>query len=216
MGASAPAHPHIEPEPPEWQPRAIWVSGRLLCGAISFFFASFLFAYFYLRSLDLGKTWTIGAVHPSKGLGVAIMALFVVGAVIYRLAAKRPPDVFVAGVLAIVMSLLAVALQFFEYTILDFGASSGGYASVFIGWTALYAIVALMGIYWIEVQMANLWRIRRKGVAARTETASAEMELLPAAENELLRASIEASSFYWGYFVAIGFLAWVILYLVGP
>jgi heme/copper-type cytochrome/quinol oxidase subunit 3 len=216
MSASAPAHSQLEPEPPEWQPRAIWVSGRLLCGAISFFFASFVFAYFYLRALDINHDWTIGAVHPSKGLGVAIMALFVIGAIIYRLAAKRPPDVFVAGILAIVMSLLAVALQFFEYTTLDFGASSGGYASVFIGWTALYAIVALFGIYWIEIQMANLWRIRRLGVAGRTETPSPDAELMPASENELLRASIEASSFYWCYFVAIGFLAWIVLYVVGP
>lgn len=216
MEASAPFHPDIEPEPAQWQPRAIWVGGRLLCGAISFFFASFLFAYFYLRSLDLNKTWTIGAVHPSKGLGAAVMALFVVGAVIYRLAAKREPDVFAAGLLAIVMSLLAVALQFYEYTTLDFGASSGGYASVFLGWTSLYAIVALLGIYWIETQMANLWRIRRLGAAARTETPSPEVELMPTTETELLRASIESSSFYWAYFVAIGFLAWVILYLVGP
>jgi heme/copper-type cytochrome/quinol oxidase subunit 3 len=216
MEASAPLHPQIDPEPPQWQPRAIWVGGRLLCGAISFFFASFLFAYFYLRSLDLNKTWTIGAVHPSKGLGAAVIALFVVGAVIYRLAAKRPPDVFAAGIVAIVMSLLAVALQFYEYTTLDFGASSGGYASVFFGWTALYAIVALLGIYWIETQMANLWRIRRLGIAAPTETPSDAVELMPTTENELLRASIEASSFYWAYFVAIGLLAWIVLYLVGP
>src|SRR5438270_510159 len=112
MEASAPLAPHIDPEPPQWQPRAIWVGGRLLCGAISFFFASLLFAYFYLRALDLGHTWTIGPVHPSKGLGAAIMALFVIGAVIYRLAAKRPPDVLAAGIIAIVLSLVAVALQF--------------------------------------------------------------------------------------------------------
>jgi heme/copper-type cytochrome/quinol oxidase subunit 3 len=216
MEASAPAASHLEPEPPEWQPRALWVSGRLLCGAISFFFASFVFAYFYLRALDLNRTWTIGAVHPSKGLGVAIMALYVVGAVIYRLAAKRPLDVLAAGVLAIVMSLLAVALQFFEYTTLDFGAASGGYASVFFGWTALYAIVALFGIYWIETQMASLWRVRKEGEAARTSTPSDAAELLPTSEGALIEASIEASSFYWAYFVAIGFLAWVILYLVGP
>jgi hypothetical protein len=39
---------------------------------------------------------------------------------------------------------------------------------------------------------------------------------LPTGEDVLLRAGIEASSFYWAYFVAIGFLAWVVLYLVGP
>jgi heme/copper-type cytochrome/quinol oxidase subunit 3 len=191
------------------------VSGRLLCGAISFFFASFVFAYFYLRALDLNHNWTIGAVHPSKGLGLTIMALYVVSAVIYRLA-KRPTDVLYAGALAVLMSLAAVALQFFEYTKLDFGAASGGYASVFFGWTALYAIVALFGIYWIETQTANLYRILHKGEADPTDTPSAEAELLPASESELNRASIEASSFYWSYFVAIGFLTWVILYVVGP
>lgn len=216
MEASAPAHSHVEPEPPEWQPRALWVSGRLLCGAISFFFASFLFAYFYLRALDINHKWVIGAVQPSSGLGAAIVALYVVGAVIYRLAAKRPGDVLPAGIVAIVMSLAAVVLQFFEYTKLDFGASSGGYASVFFGWTALYAIVALLGIYWIETQMASLWRIHRKGEAGRMDTPSAEVELLSASEGALVEASIEASSFYWGYFAAIGLLAWIILYVVGP
>jgi heme/copper-type cytochrome/quinol oxidase subunit 3 len=216
MGASAPLHPHIQPEPPEWQPRAIWVGGRLLCGAISFFFASFVFAYFYLRALDTNHDWTIGTVQPSTGLGAAIVALFVLGAVIYRLAATRPPDVLVAGILAILMSLVAIALQFYEYTTLDFGASSGGYASVFIGWTAVYGIVALLGLYWIETQMASLWRVRRHGEAGRTQTPSPDPELLPTSESELLRASIEASSFYWAYFVAIGFLAWIILYVVGP
>jgi heme/copper-type cytochrome/quinol oxidase subunit 3 len=215
MEASAPHHPGIEPEPPEWQPRAIWVGGRLLCGSISFFFASFLFAYFYLRSLDLNNTWTIGQVHPSSGLGAAIIACYVVGAVIYRLAAKREPDVLPAAILCVLLSLLAVALQFFEYTTLDFGASSGGYASVFFGWTALYAIVALLGIYWIEVQAANLWRLRRRGEASGDETSSSWHDMA-ASETELLQASIEASSFYWGYFVAIGFVAWVILYVVGP
>jgi heme/copper-type cytochrome/quinol oxidase subunit 3 len=202
--ASAPAAGHIEPEPPEWQPRAIWVGGRLLCGSISFFFASFVFAFFYLQALDVNHNWKIGAVHPAKGLGLAIMALFVVGAVIYRLAAKRPEvDELAAGTIAIVFTLAAVALQFYEYTILDFGAASGGYAAVFFGWTATYAIVALMGLYWIEIQVASLWRVRREGLR--------EIEV-PVGEEALIRAGVEASSFYWAYFVAIGFLAWIVLY----
>jgi heme/copper-type cytochrome/quinol oxidase subunit 3 len=202
--ASAPTDGHIEPEPPQWQPRAIWVGGRLLCGSISFFFASFVFAFFYLQALDVNHNWKIGTVHPAKGVGISIMALFVIGAVIYRLGAKRPEvDELAAGTIAILFSLGAIALQFIEYTKLDFGGANGGYAAVFFGWTATYAIVALMGLYWIEIQVASLWRVRREGLR--------EIEV-PVGEEALLRAGIEASSFYWAYFVAIGFLAWIILY----
>jgi heme/copper-type cytochrome/quinol oxidase subunit 3 len=203
--ASAPHDaPQVEPEPREWQPRAIWVGGRLLCGSISFFFASFVFAFFYLQALDVNHSWKIGHVQPAKGLGISIMALYVVGAVIYRLAAKRPEvDELVGGAVAVVFTLAAVGLQFFEYTQLGFGAASGGYAAVFFGWTALYAIVALIGLYWVEIQVASLWRIQREGVR--------QIEI-PAGEEELIRAGVEASSFYWAYFGAIGFVAWIVLY----
>jgi len=207
MEASAPPARHGEHEPAEWQPRALWVTGRMLCGAITFFFASFVFAYFYLDALDVNHNWKIGPVHPSQGLGVAVMALFLAGAVVYRLAVKRSEvDEVAAGIIAVVFALLAVALQFFEYTTLDFGAASGAYASVFFGWTATYAIASLLGIYWIETQVVSLWRVRREG-ARHIE--------IPAGEEELLRAGIEASSFYWAYFVAIGVFAYIILYLVG-
>jgi heme/copper-type cytochrome/quinol oxidase subunit 3 len=208
MEASAPVAAHIDPEPPEWQPRALWVGGRLLCGAISFFFASFVFAFFYLKALDVNRSWKIGHVVPDGGIGIAIAALFLFSAVIYRLAARRPAaDTMAAGMIAVVMGLAAVVLQFVEYTVLDFGASQGGYAAVFFGWTATYAIVALMGLYWIQIQVASLWRVRREGKVRETE--------VPTDEATLLTAGVEASSFYWAFFVAIGVIAYIILYLVG-
>jgi len=207
MEASAPTANHIQPEPPEWQPRAIWVGGRLLCGAISFFFASFLFAFFYLKALDVNHNWKIGNVTPDGGIGLAVAALFLFSAVIYRLAARRPAgDSMAAGMIAVAMGLAAVVLQFIEYIVLDFGASQGGYAAVFFGWTATYAIVALLGLYWIEVQVASLWRVRREGKMRETE--------VPTSETALLLAGIEASSFYWAFFVAIGVLAYILLYLI--
>ncbi len=208
MEASAPAAGHIEPEPPEWQPRALWAGGRLLCGAITFFFASFVFAFFYLKALDVNHNWKMGHVVPDGGIGVAIAALFLFSAVIYRLAAKRPvADEMAAGMIAVGMGLVAVALQFFEYTVLDFGAASGGSAAVFFGWTATYAVVALMGLYWIEVQVASLWRVRREGKMREID--------VPTTETALLQVGIEASSFYWSFFVAIGVLAYILLYLIG-
>lgn len=206
--ASAPAAGHIDPEPPEWQPRAIWVTGRLLCGAVSFFFVSFVFAFFYLKALDLNHDWKIGHITPDGGIGVGVAMLFVVSAVIYRLTARRETaDVMAGGLIAVVLGVAAVVLQFVEYIVLDFGATQGGYAAVFFGWTATYAIVALMGLYWIEIQVATLIRVRRDGQMRDIEG--------PTSETALLLAGIEASSFYWAYFAAIGVLAYILLYLVG-
>jgi heme/copper-type cytochrome/quinol oxidase subunit 3 len=195
--ASAPTAAHIEPEPREWQPRALWVSARMLCGSISFFFVSFLFAYFYLRSLDENHAWKIGAVHPSLGLGTAIMACLVLSAVI-----------FAAALIAVVLAVAAVVLQCIEYTTLGFGPASGGYASVFLGWTAFYALFVLFGAYWIETQIASLWRARREGIQRGVH------EGVPSDDVLLLDAGIESCSFYWAYFVAIGVIAYVVLYLV--
>jgi heme/copper-type cytochrome/quinol oxidase subunit 3 len=208
MEASAPTAAHIEPEPRDWQPRALWVGARLFCGATTFFFLSFVFAYFYLRSLDVHHDWKIGAVHPSTGLGLAIMALFLLSGVLFRLGARRPADTLATGIVAIVFAIVAIVLQFVEFTTLGFGPASGGYASVFIGWTGLYAVCAIGGVYWIEIQMASLWRAKREGINRPVR------EGVPSDDAELLRAGIEACSFFWAYFVAIGVLTYVILYLV--
>jgi heme/copper-type cytochrome/quinol oxidase subunit 3 len=206
--ASAPIAAHIEPEPSDWQPRVLWIGGRLLCGAISFFFMAFLFAYFYLRSLNPNHSWKIGAVNPSMGLGVTIAASLLLSGLIFRLTARRPADMLAGGIVAIVLAIIALVLQVVEWTTLGFGAVSGGYASVFIGWTIAYSVFMLFGIYWIETQVASLWRARREGIERPVR------EGVPAAEVDLLQAGIEAASFYWAFFVGTGVVAYIVLYLV--
>jgi cytochrome c oxidase subunit 3 len=186
----------------------VWVSARLLCGAISFFFMSFLFAYFYLRSLDPNHGWKIGAVNPSTGLGVAIMGSLLLSAVIFRVTSRRPDDALAGGIVALVLALVALVLQVVEWTTLGFGPASGGYASVFVGWTSMYALFILFGLYWIETQVASLWRAHRGGIDRPVR------EGVPTDDIVLLRAGLEASSFYWAYFVATGVLAYIVLYLV--
>jgi heme/copper-type cytochrome/quinol oxidase subunit 3 len=204
--ASAPTHPEIELEPPEWQPRAMWVSARQLCGAAAFFFMSFVFAYFYLRSLDTHKDWKIGSVHPSIGLGVAILVVLVLSAAALRAAATRPELAVRAGGPALLLVLLAVVLQVVEWTTLGFGAASGGYASVYIGWTAFYAVFALACAYWIETQVATAWRRGRHGVP------DTPAEVLTDAA--VVKAGLEACSFFWTFYVANGVVLFVLLYLL--
>lgn len=191
----------LEPEPAEWQPRVLWAGGRLLAGSITFFFISFVFAYFYLRSLDLSKGWKPGHhAGPSIGLGITITVALVLSALLLRAASRRPLDSLPLGVGSLVLALLAVGLQAFEWTTLGFGPASGGYASVFVGWTVLYAVFGLACAIGIEMQVATLWRARRVGWGALGA--------------EVGTAGLESWSFFWAYFVAFGVLAFVILYLV--
>jgi heme/copper-type cytochrome/quinol oxidase subunit 3 len=208
MEASAPLAAHIEPEPPAWQPRALWATARLLSGAASFFFLAFVFAYFYLRSLDVNKSWKIGAVNPSLGLGVAIVVVLVASAALLWMAARRPFGELRLAAAALVLALLAVVLQVVEWTTLGFGPDSGAYASVFIGWTAFYAVFALACAYWIETQVASVWRAQREGIQRKRR------EGVPADDVELLVAGLQACSFFWTFYVASGVLAFVILYVI--
>jgi heme/copper-type cytochrome/quinol oxidase subunit 3 len=204
--ASSPTHPEIELEPPEWQPRAMWVGARQLCGAAAFFFMAFVFAYFYLRSLDTHKDWKIGSVNPPIGFGVAILVALLLSAAALRMAATQSERRVAVGAGALLLVLLAVVLQVIEWTTLGFGPSSGGYASVYVGWTAFYSVFALLSAYWIETQVATAWRRRREGVLVT----SAQVLTDAAVE----KASLEACSFFWTFYVALGVVLFVLLYLL--
>ncbi len=204
--ASAPTHPQIELEPPEWQPRAMWVSARLLCGAASFFLISFVFAYFYLRSLDSNNDWKIGKVNPSLGFGVAIVVILILSAAAMHMAARTPARTVTLGGAALALALIAAVLQVIQWTTIGFGPASGGYASVYIGWTAMYTVLLLFCAFWIETQVAGVWRRRREGV-----------EPTPGhvlTDSALISAGLRACSFFWSYYVATGVLLFVLLYVL--
>ena len=204
--ASAPTHPQIELEPPEWQPRALRAGARGLCVAIAFFFVSFVFAYFYLRAQDPNKGWKIGAVNPSIGLGILIVVALVASAVAMRIAATRPERTVTAGAAALALALLSVVLQVIEWTTLGFGPASGAYASVFVGWTAFYAVMTVVSAYWIEIQVATAWRSRREGGGATPAAVRSD--------EDVVQAGLDACSFYWTFFVATGVVLFVVLYVV--
>jgi heme/copper-type cytochrome/quinol oxidase subunit 3 len=204
--ASAPTHPEIELEPPEWQPRATWVAARLLCGAAAFFFLSFVFAYFYLRSQDTNRDWKIGSVHPSLGLGVTIVVVLILSAVALHAPTRRPELTVRAGTVAALLALFSVLLQAIDWTTLGFGPASGGYASVFVGWTAFYAVFTLGSVFWIETQVATAWRRSHQGVPATPA------EVLT--DTAVVRAGLEACSFFWTFYVGGGVVLFVLLYLL--
>jgi heme/copper-type cytochrome/quinol oxidase subunit 3 len=209
--ASAPTHPSIELEPPEWQPRVLWVGARQLCGVASFFFISFVFAYFYLRSLDSNNSWKIGrGVSAPVGWGVAIVVVLILSALALRAAATRPELTVRLGALAVVLVLLSVVLQVIEWTTLGFGPASGGYASVYVGWTAFFAVFTLPGAFWIETQVATAWRRGREQIRGTEPASPADVYTSP----EVIKAGLDACSFFWSFYVFTGVVLFVCLYLL--
>ena len=201
MEASAPTGPYIEPEPRDWQPRAMWVGARLLCGAIAFFFMAFVFAYFYLRSLNVHHGWKIGSVHPSIGLGVAIVAVLIASAALLRFAATQPRRTVSTGLVRAGAGARSRSRS----------RSSSGSRSASAARAAATPACSSAGrcstrcshwarLYWIETQVAAAWRARREGPGR--------------AGAQMMAAEIEACSFVWTFYVAIGVLAFVILYLI--
>ena len=94
------------------------------------------------------------------GWGLAIAVVLVLSAVALRSAAEaaRTRPCSPAGRRARCWRCSSIVLQVVEWTTLGFGPASGGYASVYVGWTAFYAVFALSCAFWIETQVATAWR----------------------------------------------------------
>lgn len=199
----------IRPEPPEIGARSLYLAARLLAGAATFFFLAFLFAYFYLRTLNQNGMFHPAHVKPEQAYGAAIVACVAISALSAILAGRRMKAhsrswLSLASV-AVALGLAAVVLQCIEYTVQGFGPTDGGYASVFCAWTALYAISVLATMYWLETQAATELRARRVPAVSEGDIAEAD---------KLIAPSLDAAVFFWSFLAAIGVITWVTLYLL--
>jgi heme/copper-type cytochrome/quinol oxidase subunit 3 len=206
---AVPAGHEIPPEPPDVGARTLTVASRMLCGASTFFFLAFLFAYFYLRSIDADGMWHPAHVHPKQALGAVFIACIVLSAASSILAGRRmkakSPSWLTAGIASVVLGLAAVVLQCIEYTVQHFGPTNGAYASVFCAWSAFYLIAVLFTMYWLETQVATELRARRTPADTDGDIKDPDLLIAPA---------LDAAVFYWSFLAAIGVITYVVLYLV--
>jgi heme/copper-type cytochrome/quinol oxidase subunit 3 len=212
LGLQVPPVPRgaeIPPEPPDVGARALSVASRLLAGATTFFFLAFVFAYFYLRSLNVEHMWRPAHVKPDQGLGAAFIVCLLLSAVTAILAGRgmkaRSPGWLTPAAASVAFGLIAVALQCIEYTAQKFGPTDGAFASVFCTWTAFYMIAVLGTMYWLETQVATELRARKNPATSEGDIKDPDRMIAPA---------LDAAVFYWSYLVAIGVITYVVLYLL--
>jgi heme/copper-type cytochrome/quinol oxidase subunit 3 len=218
-----PSYEIVEGEPPELMGRNLNSAAHLLASATAFFFLAFIFAYFYLRSLNNAHLWHPKHVDPSVTLGTLVMALTVASALLVRLGlldhrAGRRSQWRLKGVAALAVGLIAVVLQFVEWTTANFGPADGGYASVFIGWTAFNVLFVLGTLLWLENLLATAYRYRKIPSGAPAPGEASGDPGRPghdiADPLSLVRSGLESLSYYWAFLAGMGVLAWIILYLV--
>jgi heme/copper-type cytochrome/quinol oxidase subunit 3 len=216
-----PAGAEIPPEPADVGARALSVGARLMAGATTFFFLAFLFAYFYLRSIDQNGFWKPSAallkeqkefhvsLNPDQALGAAFIVCLVLSVAVTILAGrlmKQSSRSWVrAATAGLVFGLAAIALQCVEFTAQHFGPTDGAYASVFCAWMALYLIAVLCTMYWLETQVATELRARRTPAAGGGDIEDPDRLIAP---------GLDAAVFYWAFLGAIGVVSYITLYLL--
>jgi heme/copper-type cytochrome/quinol oxidase subunit 3 len=214
----------VESEPPEILARNLSSAGHLLASATAFFFLCFLFAYFYLRSLNNAHLWRPKHVDASTTYGTVIVALIVLSALLVRLGladhrADRRDAWRLKGLAALAAGIAALVVQVVAWAALPFGPADGGFASVYIGWTAFLFLFVLMTLYWLETTLATSLRYRKVPFPGTPEPGEASGDPHRTAHDirnplSLVRAELVALSFYWTFLAGICVLAWIVLYLL--
>jgi len=213
----------VEEEPPEVLGRNLISASYLLAGATAFFFIAFVFAYFYLRSLNNAGMWKPKGVDASIGWGTAIVACYVLSAVLVRLGltghrALRRRQWRAQGIAALLAGVVGLVLQVLDWTHESFGPADGGFASVYFGWTAFLFLFVFCTLLWLEMTLATSLRYSRletdappPGHASGDPHRTAHDIRDPLS---LVRAELVGLSFYWTFLAGIAVVSWVILYLV--
>lgn len=224
----------VEQEPPELLGSNLRTAGHLWAATTVFFFVDFVFAFFYLRSLNNAGLWHPKGITPSLGLGTAIVVCVLVSVALTWLGLRErraastggpySPNLDDArlwawrryGLAALVFGVAAVVLQCVEYATLGFGPTQGGYASVFVGWTGMFVLFVLGAMFWLETLLATSLRYRhRQGIDAGEGSRDPYRTASDVANPLVLTLpSLEALTFFWTVLGIVGLLSYILLYAV--
>jgi heme/copper-type cytochrome/quinol oxidase subunit 3 len=193
---------------------ASWTGARLAIGALSLGFGSFIFAFFYLRSLNShGRWYPVGFHGPQLWLGTLIMALIAASAAVQSLALQRikagRKSAWLRGAgTALVLGLGAVGLQIWQLVSLPFWPGASGFASVFTGFCPVYLVVALAVLTWLEILVMRCRVIPEIFLIEQPPTYAEAFAV------QRFQAALSAFTVVWNYLAAVAIFAWALFYLL--
>jgi heme/copper-type cytochrome/quinol oxidase subunit 3 len=149
-------------EQPDLLVRNMRVGSRIWAASQAFFFVAFFFAFLYLRALNTNGLWRGWPHHhpsPSMAFGVAILVCVLASASAVRASVFLSPASWRLGAFAaLLLALAAVGLQAAQFSSLGFGPTDAAYASVFVGWSGLFALFLLGTCYWLATVIGDVTR----------------------------------------------------------
>jgi heme/copper-type cytochrome/quinol oxidase subunit 3 len=191
---------------------ATWTGSRLAIGGLTFLYACFAFAYFYLRSINSAGRWQgSGFIQPSVAIGTVIMILAVLSAFVnyyglQRIKAGHKSMWQISGLVALLLGLAAVAMQIDQLLNLPFPPGSSGYSSVFTGFYPVFLTSQLAVLVWLEILLARSRFIPAMSFVEQPPT-YAETQAV-----QRFQASLSAFSTVWAYMALVAFLFWLLFY----
>ena len=191
-----------------------WTGVRLLIGVVTSGLGAFVFAFFYLRSINnYGLWYPKGFGGPPLWAGTVIMVLIVVSAAaqsfgLTRLKAGQKQPWFGAAVAALILGVAALAIQIAELMSLSFQPGANGYASVFVGGSAVFALLLIGVLVWFEIIIMASRNIPQISFVEQPPT------FTEAAELQRFQASLSAFTLFWNYMAVVAVVLWVLFYLV--
>jgi heme/copper-type cytochrome/quinol oxidase subunit 3 len=193
---------------------ASWTGARLAAGGLSFLFGAFIFAFFYLKSLNSHHLWHNPAVPaPKMWLGLLIMLLVVVSAlvqtaVLQRIKAGKKLIWQQGAVVALVLGLAAVAFQIYQLTDLGFWPGSSGFASVFVGFYPVFLTLVFCVMVWLEILIMRSRPIPEISFIEQPPTYAEAFSV------QRFQAGLSAFTVIWNYLAVVALIAWILFYLV--
>jgi heme/copper-type cytochrome/quinol oxidase subunit 3 len=191
---------------------AAWTGSRLAIGGLTFLFGAFVFAYFYLRSLNSSGRWQgSGYVPPSLWQGTVIMLLAEVSAGVHyfglqRIKAGNKSTWQISGLIALAFGLAAVAFQIYQLATLPFVPGSSGYSSVFTGFYPVFLTVQLAAMIWLEIVLARSRFIPAISFVEQPPTIADTQDV------QKFQANLSAFSTTWNYLALMALLFWFLFY----
>jgi len=193
---------------------ASWTGSRLAVGGLCFLFGSFMFAYFYLRSINSSGRWLGPGYHPPSmvyGTVVMIAVLFSAGihyAALQQIKAGNKRLWQIGAVTALLLGLAAIILQILELLFLPFWPGSSGFSSVFTGFYPVLIVVLLAAMIWLETLLARSRFIPAISFVEQPPTYKEAFTV------QRFQSSLSGFATVWNFLAVITVLFWVLFYVM--